>query len=137
MNLTLNRQSVWQDCVEYRIGFQVVRGQVLDDGEPIGLYLVALHGHDPSGRLAHLAIAILNRTPTPSSPNAAAMTIRATAKEYTFAVEDWSVSPWKDEKYLGEMLSRESLLANPSRDLFFHIGDHVVGVLPEIGEYFA
>jgi hypothetical protein len=87
----------------------VVRGSVFDEGNPIGLYLIALHGHDVSGRLAHLAIAVIDRSAIPSHRYAAAMVLRATAEQFTFSLEDWSASPWKDEKYLGEMLDRSGV----------------------------
>jgi hypothetical protein len=108
---------------------------VFDEGEPIGLYLIALHGHEPSGKLARLAIAVKDRSAIPPRPYAAAMVVRATAEQFTFSLEDWLPSPWKDEKYLGEMLDRTAVLESPYKDLFFHIADHVVNDLSEVRDY--
>jgi hypothetical protein len=135
MRLSLNRQVVSQDCPTCAVSFTVVRGSVFDEGEPIGLYLIGLHGHDPSGKLARLAIAVMDRSTTPPHPCAAAMVVRATAEQFTFSLEDWSESPWKGEEYLGEMLDRSAVLESPHKDLFFHIADHVASDLSEVREY--
>ena len=68
-------------------------------------------------------------------PCAAAMVVRAAAKQFTFSLEDWSESPWKDEKYLGEMLDRSAVLESPHKDLFFHIAEHVVSELSQVRDY--
>ena len=135
MLLSLNQENVTQDCPACAVRFAVVRGQVFDEGEPIGLYLIALHGHDPSGKLARLAVAVMDRSAVPPHPYAAAMVVRATAEQFTFSLEDWSESPWKDEKYLGEMLDRSAVLESPHKGLFFHIADHVVGDLSQVKDY--
>lgn len=134
MALTLDQQVVSQDCADCGVAYAVVRGSVYDDGEPVGLYLIGLHGHDANGKCARLAIAVLDRS-TYREPCAAAMVIRPTADEYTFALEDWSMSPWKKEHYLGEMLDRKVVLQHGNRDLFFHIAEHVVYDLPEVQRY--
>lgn len=126
-----------QDCPDCDIHFSVVRGQVFDEGHPIGLYLIALHGHDAGGKLAHLAIAIMDGSANPPHPYAAAMVVRATADQYSFSLEDWPASPWRDEKYLGDMLDRTAVLESPHKDFLFRVADHVVSVLSEIGEYLA
>jgi hypothetical protein len=135
LRLSLDRQVVSQDCPECAVRFTVVRGSVLDEGNPIGLYLIALHGHDVSGKLAHLAIAVMDHSAIPPHSFAAAMVVRATGEQFTFSLNDWAASPWKDEKYLGEMLDRSAVLVSPHKGLFFHIADHVVSDLSEVGEY--
>lgn len=137
MLLSLNQQVVTQDCPACAIHFTVVRGQVFDEGEPIGLYLIALHGHDPSGKLARLAVAVMDRSANPPHPYAAAMVVRATTEQITFSLEDWSASPWKDEKYLGEKLDRSAVLESRHKGLFFHIADHVVGELSQVKDYLS
>lgn len=135
MPLSLDRQVVSQDCPACDIRFRVIRGSVFDEGALIGLYLIALHGHDSTGKLAHLAIAVMDRSAIPPHPYAAAMVVRAPAEQFTFSLEDWSASPWEDEKYLGEMLDRTAVLQSPHRVLFFHIAEHVVRDLSEVGQY--
>ena len=133
--LSLNQQVVTQDCPACAVSFTVVRGQAFDEGDPIGLYLIALHGHDPSGKVARLAVAVMDRSAIPPHPYAAAMSVRATADQFTFSLEDWSGSPWKDDKYLGEMLNRSAVLKSPHKGLFFHIAEHVVGDLSQVKDY--
>jgi hypothetical protein len=135
LQLSLDRQVVSQDCADCAETYTVVRGSVYHNSEPIGLYLIGLHGHDPGGMCARLAIAVLDRSLIPPRAYAAAMVARATGEQYTLALEDWSASPWKDEKYLGEMLNRTAVLESVHKDLFFHIAEHVVGNLIEVQAY--
>lgn len=135
MEITLDRQAITQHCPECNDEFTVVRGSVYDAGTPFGLYLVALHGHSPQGRIAHLGVAVLDHSGGP--PQAVAMDIIATPDQIGFTAIDWSNSPWRDEAYLGEMLDREQALASPSWSPFLRIAEHVVGDLPEVATYFA
>jgi hypothetical protein len=137
MQVSLDRQTLAHECPDCGETFTVVRGSAYGDREPIGLYLIALHGHDPSGRLAHLAVAVLDRSTSEPTPYAVAMLVSASSTQFGYSVVDWSQSPWRDEAYLGAMLDRESALSNPHKELFFHIAEHVVRELPEVQDYFS
>jgi hypothetical protein len=137
MTITLDKQVVMQDCPECEVQFTVVRGSVYGDGEPIGLYLIGLHGHSPDGLLGHLAIALLDRSAAEPRAYAAAMTVIAMPDQFGFKLVDWVVSPWRGEAYLGEMLTPSEVRSSSHRETFFHVADHVVEDLPEVYEYFA
>ena len=62
MEITLDKQVAYQHCPECNADFPVIRGSVYDGGQGCGLYVIALHGHSPQGRLAHLAVALLDRS---------------------------------------------------------------------------
>jgi hypothetical protein len=55
-DIALDRQVLRQSCPGCGSEFVVVRGSVFESDRPIGLYLIALHGHTAGGRLAHLAL---------------------------------------------------------------------------------
>jgi len=137
LEITLDRQVVAQRCPECNADFTVVRGSVYNALERIGLYLIALHGHSSRGRLAHLAVAILDGAPDRSHPVAAAMQVIGLPHQFEVSFVDWTSSLWHGETYLGEMLDREQALASPQRSTFFHVSDHVVTELPEVQAYFA
>jgi hypothetical protein len=134
MNITLDRQVLRQNCTDCGREFVVVRGSVFDSDRPIGLYLIALHGHTRDGRLAHLALAFVNEVS--GAPQAAALCAEAASDDLSFTVVDWSESPWKGETYLGIMLDRNAALAT-LRELIFHVAGHVTGDVPEVRAYFA
>lgn len=136
MEITLDRQVVSQSCEACDADFTVVRGGVYDSGDGCGLYLIALHGHSPDGRLAHLAIAVLDRSGDEPVPLAAVMQVTSTPEQYGFALVEWNTSPWHGEEYLGQRLSPAAVRASPHRGTFFHIADHIVDELPEIQTYF-
>lgn len=136
MQLSLDRQVASQDCADCGVTYTVVRGSVYDEKEPIGLYLIGLHGHDAGGKCARLAIAVLDRSLGSPQAHAAAMVVRETVEQYTLSLEDWSTSPWKNEQYLGEMLNRKAVLGSDYKGLFFHIAEHLVGDLVEVQAYF-
>ena len=52
-----------------------------------------------------------------------------------YTVVEWETSPWRNEDYLGNLLDRESVLSSPHKDLFFHIGSHVVDNLEQVKQY--
>ena len=137
MVITLDKQVVSQRCPECDQEFTVVRGSAFGDGEPIGLYLIALHGHSPDGRLGHLAIGLLDSTAKEPQANAAAMQVIAMPHQFGFSLVDWQTSPWRNEFYLGRMLSPSKVRASLHRGTFFHIADHVVEDLSEVQSYFA
>ena len=135
MEITLDRQVVHQTCPSCSSEFLVVRGSVFESGRPIGLYLIALHGHTDGGRLAHLALAFVNEHG--DSPEAAALYVNATSTDFNYTVVDWSESPWKSETYLGTMLDREAVLGGPLKDTIFQVASRIVFDIPEARAYFA
>jgi hypothetical protein len=136
VKITLDRQMLTRNCQHCAVDFVVVRGSVFDAGQPIGLYLIALHGHSAEGRLAHLALALLEHDAS-EPPQAFAVEVTATPKQFGYSVANWSDSPWKDEAYLGVMLDRDAALASPRKATVFHVAGHVVRDLPEVQRYFA
>lgn len=137
MEITLDRQTVSRECTACNVSFTVVRGSVYSERQPLGLYLIALHGHSPNGRMAHLAVATVNGNSQHSRPYTMAVEVLETPEQIGFRLVDWSNSPWKDEAYLGELLDRNSALLHPHKALVFHIAAHVVNDLPEVQDYFA
>ena len=137
MNITLDRQAVAEYCPECDADFTVVRGSVFDDGSPFGLYLIALHGHCPDGLMAHLAIAVLDRSVPQRFPEATAMRVISYSDRYGYVVVDWTESPFQHEAFLGKMLDREEALASQHRETFFHVAGHIVNDLPDARAYFA
>jgi hypothetical protein len=133
MTITLERQVVSEHCPECDANFSVVRGSVYADGEPLALYLVALHGHSPAGRLSHLAIAIRSQP----RPVAAFIEAIALPQEIAFSLVDSASSPWGNEAYLGQMLGPDEVRSSPHRATFFHIAEHIVHDLPEAAAYLA
>jgi hypothetical protein len=135
--ITLDMQAASEHCPECNVKFPVIRGSVYDEGEPFGLYLIALHGHCPQGRLAHLAIAVLDHSGTKQRPIAASIDVIAEPEQIGFSLIDWQSSPWRNEVYLGQMLSPEQVNASPHRATFFDIAEHVVQDLPDVRAYLA
>ena len=134
MQLTLDKQTVENECHECETPFRVVRGSVYQSGRRFGLYLLGLHGHSPEGMLAHLAVSV--RTPGHDVPRAAALHVSAASDQFRFCFVDWKQSPWAEETYLGKQLDREDALKSDCRETFLHIAEHLVRDLPEAGEYF-
>jgi hypothetical protein len=137
VEITLDHQVVSQHCPECDADFIVVRGSVYDAGEGVGLYLIALHGHSPQGRIGHLAIALLDRSGGEPVPLAAAMDVMAMPEQLGFSLVEWEASPWRSEAYLGRMLAPAEVRASPHRATFFHMAEHMVEELPEVRSYFA
>ena len=136
MEIRLEQQVVSQRCPGCGADFTVVRGPVYDADEGVGLYLIALHGHSPQGRLAHLAVAVLDRSPGGQPrPVAAAMDVLARPDELGFALVEWGSSLWAGEAYLGRLLSPDEVRASPHRAAFFHVAEHVVRELPDVRAY--
>ena len=133
MEITLDRQVVKQRCEACGVDVTVVRGSVFDGGRPAGLYMIALHGHSPDKRLAHLAVALLGEDFGP--PQAAAVDVIATPAQIGYAFVDWAESPWKGETYLGSMLDRSAVLGNPLKTTFLRAAGHIVRDVPEVEAY--
>ena len=107
------------------------------EGEPFGLYLIALHGHSPDGRLAHLAVALLQRTGAEPHPLAAAVVVTGKPNQFDYQFVSWTESPWSEEAYLGETLEPDDARRSPQRARFFSVADRVIEELPEVRDYFA
>ena len=137
MTITLDRQVVSQHCDPCSLDFTVVRGSVYAGATPCGLYLLALHGHTSSGRLAHLAVAMLTRDPSDPKPVAIAIEVAESPSALQFSMVNWAGSPWEREAYLGRMLDRDEALASPLKDLALHVSEHIVRDLPEARVYFS
>jgi hypothetical protein len=134
--ITLDRQSATGTCPEHG-PYAVVRGSCYENGRPFGLYLIALHGHDPVGRLAHLAVALLDGDGAGPRPQAAAVVIASRPDRFECNFAPWAESPWSGETYLGEMLEPDDARRSRHRARFFDVTDRVVEDLPEVRDYFA
>lgn len=127
-----------QRCPECGVDFTVVRGSAYDAGRRFALYLIALHGHSPTGRLGHLAVGVaVDGREGERVRRAAAIDLSENDEQFGFTFVDWEQSPWRSEAYLGEMLGRAQVLADPLRGTFLHVAEHVARDLPEVREYFV
>jgi hypothetical protein len=57
--------------------------------------------------------------------------------QFGVALTEPETSPWKDESFLGEMLSREKALEHPLIKEVFHLTDHIVEDDLEIRRFFG
>jgi hypothetical protein len=137
VTINLDRQVLSKRCEACNTDFVVVRGSVFEEGKPVGLYLVALHGHSSKGRLAHIAIALIDAAQPGLPPVAVAVEVVAAPDEFRLALVDWNQSPWAAETYLGTMLDRAQALESPLKPLVFHVADHVIADIPEVQAYFS
>lgn len=137
MGITIDAQTFTQTCPGCGADFTVVRGAAYEGGRGRGLYLIALHGHSPEGRLAHLAVALLDDAGGEQVPLAAAMDVTATPEQFRYSLVEWEWSPWRGEEYLGQMLAPDVVRASPLRAEFFRLATAVVNDNPEVQSYFA
>jgi hypothetical protein len=135
--ITVERHLGRQRCEKCEVEFTVVSGAVLEDGHPLGSYVVGLHGHSSESRLVQLALALLDRRDPAAAPVAVALEVSATPREWRMTVVEWERSAWAGETYLGRMLSRAEVLENPLRPLLLDMADRVLRVLPEVQSYLA
>lgn len=135
MDLSLDCQPITQTCPECDTEFLVLRGSVFDADEPIGLYLVALHGHSPGGPIAHLAIGLRDSEDGTSDPTAVAMDVVPASGDFGFSVVDWRDSPWQTESYLGDRIDRDQALEHRRHRDFLTAAGYVAKSLPEVDEY--
>jgi hypothetical protein len=98
--------------------------------------LIALHGHCVGARIAHLAVALPDRTAGEPYPFAVAIVVTERPQQFDCEFVSWAESPWREEAYLGEMLEPNAARCNPHRDLIFALVDRVLGDLPEVKSYF-
>jgi hypothetical protein len=137
MQIALDRHSLTQKCPDCRNSFVVVRGSAYDGSRPFALYLIALHGHSPEGRIAHVAVGVLDGSRVDPHPVAMAATVTDMGDQFGCQLVPWSESPWKGETYLGEMLEPDAARSDPRRDIVFSVIDHVIEDLPEVQNYFS
>jgi hypothetical protein len=138
MDIALEYEVVSRECPACGVDFPVVRGAAYEHGTGFGLFLIALHGHTPTGRLAHLAVAVLDRsTGDAPRPIAAAMNVLDAGPRFELRLDAWDASPWKGESYLGRLLAPDEVRASPHRATFFEVADRVLGDVPEVRMYFG
>lgn len=142
MNLSLDQQTLEMTCPECEEEFLVIRGSVFDAEAPIGLYLLALHGHTPGGPIAHLAIALLDPETEDAeseegsaAPTAVAMDVVPEDGDFGFVLIDWRDSTWQTESYLGEQIDRGEALEHARKSDFFQVAGYVVRSLPDVTAY--
>jgi hypothetical protein len=136
MHITIDRQTLTKECPECKSRFVVFRGSAYDSGRRIALYLIGLHGHSPQGRLAHVAVGVIDESGAERLPVAMAVRVSETSEQFECQFVPWSESPWIGETYLGEMLDPEAARGNPHRDVVFAIIDRLLEDLPEVRSYF-
>jgi len=135
MDLSIDRQPVSLTCPACDAEFLVVRGSVFDAGQPVGLYLIALHGHSPGGPVAHLAVALRNPEDEDAVPVAVAMDVVPASGEFGFYLVDWRDSTWQTESYLGDRIDRAEALEHPRSEDFLRVAGTIAKSLEEVGEY--
>ena len=136
MNINLDKQVVSKMCDDCGVDFTVVRGSIYDTGEPVGLYLVALHGHNAEGKpTAHIAISILEKGLIRKKPRSIALVAFGNESEIGFEVINWKDSPWQYESYLGKMINRTEALKSKQIDKYFHFAEHIAMELNEVHEF--
>lgn len=135
-HISLDRQAATAICPDHG-PYAVVRGACYEDGRPFGLYMIALHGHAPGGRLAHLAVALMGGDGAGPLPQAAAVVITGRPDRFECNFAPWAESPWSGETCLGEMLEPDDARHGPRRERFFGVTDRVVEDLPEVRLYFT
>lgn len=135
--ITVEKHIGTQRCQRCSTEFTAVSGAILEDQRPLGSYIVGLHGHANEGRLAQMALALLDRRAPEASPIAIALEVSATPRELRMTVVDWADSVWAGETYLGRMVGRVDIVDNPLRPLLLDMADRVLRGLSEVQSYFA
>jgi len=133
-DLSIDFQDSQETCPHCRATYPISRGSVYDGGEGASIYLAAMHQCE-CGRTAHIAIAVRAGYKDFSENCAAAMQVRVGEHNYEFSTVDPEDSPWNGLDYLGRFLRRDEVLESPSKEVFFHIADHVVLENPTIKSF--
>jgi hypothetical protein len=134
MQLTLNHiKTTEKRCEQCSELFEEVRGAFFGDGQPIGFFMIALHGHSPEGRVAHLAMSVCSLAGDAAS---VALAITASTENFHYRLLDWHDSPWNSED-LENMLDRDAALRSEFRTTFLHAAEHVSRDLRSISEFFS
>ncbi len=135
--ITLEKQVGKHRCGVCNVEFTVLSGSVFENKHRFGSYIVGLHGHSSEGRIAQLAVALLDRREPEAAPIAVALEVSATPREFRMTVVDWSQSPWAEEAYLGRMLDRADVVDNHLRPVVLDMAERVLSGLSEVRSYFA
>jgi hypothetical protein len=130
--LAIDRQAITETCGHCGREYQVTRGSVYREGEPFALFIAGMHGCRGE-RVVALTIA-LSQGPK-ATPLALTLQILPTETEYQMRIVEPSLSPWRDQAYLGRMLSRPEALAGQLKPTFFEIADAVIAMNPELNSY--
>jgi hypothetical protein len=134
MHLALDRtKRIEKLCEQCSESFSQITGSIFTDGQPLGFYMIALHGHSPEGRLAHLAVAVCSPEGDAAS---AAILVTAGSETFYFRFLDWSDSPWKSED-IENKLDRNAALQSQFRGTFLRAAEQIVREVPEISEHFS
>ena len=134
MHLVLdNMKTTERRCEQCNQSFHQITGAILGDGQPIGFFMTALHGHSAEGRLSHVAIAICSLQGDAAS---AALVVTGSGRNFHYRFLDWRDSPWNSED-LENMLDRDAVLQSPFRPTFLNAAEHVVRDVPEVSCYFS
>ena len=137
MRISLDRQAVAEDCPDCGASFVVVRGSTYQEGVPCGLYVIALHGHSPDGRIAHLAVALLDPTgararrsqPRSSSPRGPTGSTASSSRGPS--------RPGGKKSTSARCSSPTTARRSPHGVRFLSVAEHVIDDLPEVRDYFV
>lgn len=135
-SLQIDYQNVTCTCGHCKNSYEVSRGSVYRRGQGISIYLAALHQCN-AGKTAHLAIAVQNGREEFDETCAVALQARVDEEQIVLSLVDWDSSPWKDEGYLGRLLSRDEALESEKKLTFFNIAARVVLQNPAIHYYLS
>ncbi len=135
--VTLQRHIGTHRCRTCNTEFTVVSGPLFENGHPYGSYIVGLHGHSDNGRLAQMALALLDRRQPEAPAVVVALEVSATARELRLKVVDWSQSEWAGDTYLGTMLDGDEVVDSPLRPVVSDVAHRVLRELSEVGSYLA
>ncbi len=133
--ITFDREIATQRCDACNVDYTVVRGSIFDRGHPFGLYLATCHGHSTPGRVAYLAIGVLDRREPEAAPVAVALEVSAWSGELRQSVVEWAECPWVGAGYLGRRLDREDALAHVLRPVVSQLAGHLLSELAELKAY--
>lgn len=133
--LTIDYQDIQETCVHCGTSYTVSRGSVYDNGEGASIYLAALHQCE-AGRVAHVVISLRGGYEGVGETCAAVLQVRNGGENLEMSLTDPEYSPWNGVDYLGRILTRDEVLgSSTSKNMFFHIADHVVTQNPTINTY--
>jgi hypothetical protein len=120
-------------CDQCSESFCQITGAIFGDGQPLGFFMLGLHGHSPEGSLGQLAIALCTLQ---GEAAAAALVVTTTADSFHYRFLAWGDSPWNSED-LENKLDRDAVLQSQFRETFLHAAKHVTRDVSEISEYFS
>ena len=130
--ITLDHQDVSDTCAHCASPYPVTRGSLYDDGRPVGLYVIGMHGCRAE-RLVAMAVAV--HPDGEGEPTAVHLQVWATPTEFRMTFIDPAESPWHGHHYLGRMLRPAEARSHPQRDRFLHLVNHVLRENPAVARY--